>query len=670
MALSGFKNWARDSAGNVVASAAVEVRREADNTLAVLFTDATGGTGVLNPFTAGSDGAFEFYADPDRYDVFVGSGPSKIKVPLDLIDARENLTFTRPDLVAWVAAGGVSPDEAVIPAGGVQYVASSGATAIADLPDWLPFGAISTAHFGSVGDGVADDSGAINSAIEYAFSIGGGRVLMNSGTYLVTSSGSHRTSRSYCVLVKSNVSLDGEAPGSVVFNYIRTNDNTDVIISPETGSLESPGSNNIHMRNILVDGNFDSGGTGEGMNIWLANTKRLTLENVGSVNSSAWANRIEQCDGISVINYWAENGAEITADGFHVMDCHNFNVDVEAYTEGDDAVAVTANNKDIKNGYVRAISRAPLGVVSAGRGLLLNLSDGVSSGTTRSVSNMRFEVIAEQCEGAAFNINGALDVENCTFDVTGDDCENALNLVIGNATDAGSLHNCRFNVQGRDLDGAGIEMTNLSSSAISGNRIDALIRNPADTFNGVSLLGDGWSGSIDVDYDPAGTKATPAIGIQLFGEDNNLTLACKDADKNIRVRTTALNNTINLGALSGAITTDVEVVAGHTDGPRFIGGSVNTVTNPLLASWSNVKGATDYGVVSLNFTTNADGTASFAHGLAGTPSGYQVTLKDGGTQKVVQASVVDGTNVTVKMTDTAGALITSGTHTFSYNLAL
>ena len=577
---------------------------------------------------------------------------------------------TRALFAADVLAGKTWQVGEVVFAGGQMYQKTSGATDISDILGWLPYVDISTAHFGSVGDGVADDTGAINAALDYAFSIGGGRVLMNSGTYLVTSSGAHRTSRFYCLLVKSNVSLEGEAPGSVVINYIRTNDDTDVIISPETGSLESPGSNNIHMRNILVDGNFDSGGTGKGMNIWLANTKRLALENTGSINGANWNCRIEQCDGVSINNYWSEGGAEINSDGFHIVDCHNFNVVAEAYTEGDDAFAITAQNKDILNGFVKAIVRAPVTVAAAGRGLLLNLGDGVAPGITRRVDNLRCEIIAENCKGSALAVSGALDISNCTFDIVADGCASAASVFIGNTTDSGSMINSLLSIRGRDLASYGFITTSLLSSVITGNTINASIYNPGDGVPGVVLHGDEWYGSVLVDYDPDGTKSSQSFGVDIHGSDNNLTIASKGADANVNVRTSALSNTIHLGKLADAVTSDIVIVAGHTDGPRFIGGSVNTVTNPLLASWSSVKGATDYGVVDLNFTTNADGTASFAHGLVGTPSGYQVTLKNGGSQKVVQASVVDGTNVTVKMTDTAGALITSGTFTFSYNLAL
>ncbi len=130
MALSGYRSWAVTDAGNVIGLAAVEVRRKADNSLATLFTDVGGGTGVTNPFTAESDGSFEFYTAPDRYDLLVGTGPSQETVPIDIIDARENLTFDlTADFEAWVAGGGLAPDGAIVYAAGIGHVAISGSTA-------------------------------------------------------------------------------------------------------------------------------------------------------------------------------------------------------------------------------------------------------------------------------------------------------------------------------------------------------------------------------------------------------------------------------------------------------------------------------------------------------------------------------------------------------------
>ena len=151
MALTGYKSWAVNSAGNIVPSAAVEVRRKADNSLASLFTDAGGGTPVSNPFAAGLDGSFEFYADPDRYDLLVGTGPSQVTVPVDLADGRAHVPFEdTAAFVAWVSGGGTAADGTIKSDGERLYIASSGATDLTGLPGWLPFGSMEVEDFADI----------------------------------------------------------------------------------------------------------------------------------------------------------------------------------------------------------------------------------------------------------------------------------------------------------------------------------------------------------------------------------------------------------------------------------------------------------------------------------------------------------------------------------------
>lgn len=149
MALTGHRAWARTSAGSIIAGAAVEVRRVADNSLATLYTDAGGGTGVSNPFTTEADGSYEFYTEPDRYNVLVGTGLSQETVPLDLTDGRAQVPWpSRAQAVADIAGGFEAADGTIKSDGTVQYVASAGETAISDMPGWLPFGQRRPAHDG------------------------------------------------------------------------------------------------------------------------------------------------------------------------------------------------------------------------------------------------------------------------------------------------------------------------------------------------------------------------------------------------------------------------------------------------------------------------------------------------------------------------------------------
>jgi hypothetical protein len=52
---------------------------------------------------------------------------------------------------------------------------------------WRPDGDVTPQHFGAVGNGVADDTAAINAALAYIASVGGGTVNVPAGTYKITS---------------------------------------------------------------------------------------------------------------------------------------------------------------------------------------------------------------------------------------------------------------------------------------------------------------------------------------------------------------------------------------------------------------------------------------------------------------------------------------------------
>lgn len=92
MARVKYSNFTVDTSGNTTSNTQVEVRRVSDSALATLYaasTEATEAYSGSNPFNAGdgspdSIGWFEFWVDPDIYDITVGTGGSAVTYRVDL----------------------------------------------------------------------------------------------------------------------------------------------------------------------------------------------------------------------------------------------------------------------------------------------------------------------------------------------------------------------------------------------------------------------------------------------------------------------------------------------------------------------------------------------------------------------------------------------------------
>jgi hypothetical protein len=74
MAFAKWQAHVLDAAGNLQDAAAITVRRQSDNALASIFTDAAGTTPKANPFNTGSDGLAAFFAASDVYKVTATKG--------------------------------------------------------------------------------------------------------------------------------------------------------------------------------------------------------------------------------------------------------------------------------------------------------------------------------------------------------------------------------------------------------------------------------------------------------------------------------------------------------------------------------------------------------------------------------------------------------------------
>jgi len=136
---------------------------------------------------------------------------------------------------------------------------------------------VSVKDFGAVGDGVADDTAAIQAAIDHMASAGGGRVYMPSGTYIVSrGSGGADT---HAIYLKDRISLDGDGVGSTIIQC-KASAGTCHGINTEGGSTY------IQISNLTLDHNgVNLGATTSVHGIRIYETKKIFIHNVAVLNT-------------------------------------------------------------------------------------------------------------------------------------------------------------------------------------------------------------------------------------------------------------------------------------------------------------------------------------------------------------------------------------------------
>jgi hypothetical protein len=460
-------------------------------------------------------------------------------------------------------------DGAVWTDGTVAYVRDSGATAISDLAGWVPYGDVTPDHFGeNTTPGTTDMRAAIQAAWDWSISVGK-QVVGLSATYVVSGSGLSQSGREYGLLIKDGLKFHAMAGCTL---KVMSGEDIDLV---QTDLTMAPLARVVFSGELTIDGNQANVGPNNGFGIWFQHITHLSNDIIRVRNTASFGVRIETCDRHDFTLIEAEQEPNTNADGVHWIDTLNVTGRVMSESLGDDAVAVSARNRDVENYNLTVIAKSPYdaSVVAGRRGFLINLTDDAV--VQRTMRNIYANVVAEDCDGPAVSLFGAI-FEGITVDVVARNCQNALYLVPGTAALPGGVTNCVFRVNGHDMnEQCVIVVDDYASVGISDNHLEFTGSNPGDGFVGVSLTGAGWSGYIDLNYDPDSSKASPSFGVDLFADTSNLTIGCRNADTNLNLRATATDNTINLMELSGGITRDLDVNASAT-GLRLIGGKLST----------------------------------------------------------------------------------------------
>lgn len=159
---------AQDVTGRVLPSASVRAYLANTTTPATIYDDA--GAVVAQPLLTDTRGGFTVRIPEGIFDLGVTYNDTTATIEdVQFFDPGDYRYASRAALVsAWFE--GLVPDGTIITDGTSQYIASSGATAIADLPGLMPFhnGAVPVDCFGTnANPGTTDMSAAVQAAVDY-----------------------------------------------------------------------------------------------------------------------------------------------------------------------------------------------------------------------------------------------------------------------------------------------------------------------------------------------------------------------------------------------------------------------------------------------------------------------------------------------------------------------
>ena len=173
--------------GGRIAYAGVRVQAYVGDTEQQLY-DANGD--AVSVVTTDVNGRYEFWIEEGRYTLRFSFEGTLLSAQTEDIYNSATWSFGYPTRAAFVAAlslmSSVNANGQTVKAAGLNYIRQSGATAIPDLPGWVPSFPIYAGHFGFVGNGTLADTALINTAIAYVGGAGGGTVHLPGGTLDIT----------------------------------------------------------------------------------------------------------------------------------------------------------------------------------------------------------------------------------------------------------------------------------------------------------------------------------------------------------------------------------------------------------------------------------------------------------------------------------------------------
>jgi hypothetical protein len=474
---------------------------------------------------------------------------------------------------------------------------------------------VSVKDFGAVGDGVTDDTAAINAAIQAVGDAGGGLVLVPAGRYLVSNSNPVAPSWVYrrCIYFgMDNVTLQGDGPGATVFVQA-ANQNTHVVCF---GEWQTVSVKNCGIVGVTIDGSRAT---------QLAPT---LLDWHGA--------------GVNVFN----GCRNITIDKFHIKECQYYGVGFGR----DDFQAC-----NVTNGLIEDVGAD---------GIDYKNDSGLNSGNLISnVRVRRFGLAVIDPEQAGINIRGGTDVDHVwVTEFSGD-----RNGIRDDGPTTPSTYFTRNTISNFHIEAAAVGTT--KGVSLNLNSRGTIISNGyvKGCFNAYFMRGRySKAAQITAELCTNGLRADLDNQISDF-----LALDCVGVGLLLASNTNTVRNYSSTRS-GTALQVDAGALLNSIRGGVWTSNTIAVVDNGTQTAISEIAGInTDsVGTASVDIDSTGEKTITIPHGLSFTPELFNVTLTLQRDTNVIDFDIVppyvflaDASNVYCKVlvktaSATAGAKIT------------
>jgi parallel beta-helix repeat protein len=366
-------------------------------------------------------------------------------------------------------------------------------------------------NFGAKGDGITDDTAAIQNAIDAAAAAGGGQVYMPTGTYIV--SGGVEPSDG-CLMLKSNVYLYGDGMGATT---VKVADGSDTKITGVIRSAYGEETHDFGVSNLTIDGNRDhtTGKIDGWFNGYIPGQagydSNVTLDSVEIKDCSGYGfdpheqtvnmvikNSVSHGNGLDgfVADFLSdstfENNVAYDNDrhGFNVVtSTHDFTMTNNvAYDNGGNGIVVQRGSEDIPS---------PSNITITGGEVYGNGAEGVLIKLSSDVTVSGVEI--HDNASAGIRIYGSNHVEIIDNTLSNNSLGNPVpEIIIQSYNDTLGVSGKYFNGSDNTIQGNIITGSNLSTYGVAERNEDGTDRNAiigntiSHTSNGATLVyGDG-----------------------------------------------------------------------------------------------------------------------------------------------------------------------------------